>query len=416
MTIVLLLVGWLSTAALALCLLFRRDLAAAWREPVLARPVLIIESDDWGYGPLIQVPWLDRIVEVLGAHRDRDSHPAIMTVGVVLAGPDTQRMRSANLSTYCRIELDNPILASVREALERGRRSGVLSMQLHGMEHYWPAMLMSAAGRCETARDWLTGALLPASESLPSAWQSRWTDAASLPSTPHSEMDQRQAVAEEVLAFEYIFGESARVVVPPTFVWNGGTEAAWAQAGVLTLVTPGRRYVARGADGKPVADDSDIRNGDRASGGLTCIVRDDYFEPAFGHTAARALAALDAKTRCGRPTLLETHRSNFIGEEALAERSLNELRELLRGALERHPDLRFMSTAELAQHYRDASDLVEVRLAPRLRAVLHRLGAIPRLRKAAWVTGLIVPAWLFLAACERRSSGNPKKNQRVSTK
>jgi len=46
--------AWLFACAAVLAIAFRRELADAWREPVLAAPVLIVESDDWGYGPLEQ--------------------------------------------------------------------------------------------------------------------------------------------------------------------------------------------------------------------------------------------------------------------------------------------------------------------------------------------------------------------------
>ena len=39
---------WFATTGALVFLYARRGILAAWREPVLRRPILIIESDDWG--------------------------------------------------------------------------------------------------------------------------------------------------------------------------------------------------------------------------------------------------------------------------------------------------------------------------------------------------------------------------------
>ena len=124
-------------------------------------------------------------------------------------------------------------------------------------------------------------------------------------------------------------------------------------------------------------------------------MRNDYFEPALGHTAQQAIAALETKTRLGRPTLLETHRFNFLGSEERQTNALAELAKLLQGALDIHPDLAFMSTEKLARVLitRDP-DWVELRLARRIHVWLTRLSESSRLRKLAWLSGWIVPGWL----------------------
>jgi hypothetical protein len=53
-----------------------------------------------------------------------------------------------------------------------------------------------------------------------------------------------------------------------------------------------------------------------------------------------------------------------------------------------------MDTAQLARHYRDRSDLVETRTGARIHFLLRRLAKISRLRKLAWATFIILPAWL----------------------
>jgi len=366
---------FLLLAGAAFWLAFRRQLQAAWREPVLKTPVLIVESDDWGYGPLEQAGRLREICALLLKHQDAVGRPAVMTLGVVLGGPDGARIRGGQSLAYHRMTLADERLASVREAMLDGERAGVFSLQLHGMEHFWPATLLHASSSDASVRAWLKSEAPAPTEALPAHLQSRWIDSSRLPSGELPADEVMTAGRDEARAFAAIFGAPPAVAVPPTFVWSVDVERAWSDAGVAVLITPGRRYGSRDGAGKPQSTDTRIYNGQRSPGGLTYLVRNDYFEPMLGHRAERGLSALAAKAHLGRPTLLETHRANFLGDPALVERALGELDRLLAGARARFPALRFMSSAELARHYAQRSDLIERNLAPRLRCFARRLAS-----------------------------------------
>jgi hypothetical protein len=60
--------AWLLGMILVLWL-YRQDLLALWREPMLRHPVLIVESDDWGAGPLTQAEGLERLSGILSEYR-----------------------------------------------------------------------------------------------------------------------------------------------------------------------------------------------------------------------------------------------------------------------------------------------------------------------------------------------------------
>jgi len=401
--------AWLFACAAVLAIAFRRELADAWREPVLAAPVLIVESDDWGYGPLEQARRLGELAVMLGRHRDCDGHPAVMTLGVVLAGPDVKKIAAGGCAEYHRLRFADAPFGAVREAMHAGAQAGVFALQLHGMEHYWPAVLMGAARADARIRDWLGGRDPARTEDLPPHLQSRWIDASALPSRELPEADIERAVEEEVAEFRTAFGHLPEVVVPPTFIWSDVVERAWARAGLRCLVTPGCRYHGRDAAARPLSDHRPLRNGGRAAAAMVVVVRDDYFEPSLGHCADRALAALEEKTRCGRPCLIETHRSNFIAQPAAAERALAELDRALAAARGRFPGLRFRSTAELARHYAESDWPVERGLAARLHCVVVRLARTSRLRKIAWASGLALPAAiLWLVTVRARKAARAK--------
>lgn len=390
---------WLAGLAVLFGCLQRCTLRRLWREPMLRCPVLIIESDDWGPGPPGDAETLQRLAQILGRYRDGAGKSATMTLGMLLAVPDTEKMRQADGRHYHAASISEPRFGPILAAIRRGIHDGVFSPQLHGMEHYWPDAVMKVSRTHESVRAWLVQNGVPRHEDLPAALQSRWIDASILPSRELPGEVVAAAAARETEAFRQIFGIKPSVVVPPTFMWTDATEAAWSSAGVRVVVTPGSRYHSRDGSGKLVGAGERIYNGETGESGMVYVVRDDYFEPALGHRAERALVALEANTRVARPTLLETHRFNFIGPSAQKEDALRETERLLRSVVERVPHIRFMSTTELADAMTRAdTNLIERSLVAHIRIWLARSAQIPRLRKLAWLSGAIVPAWLVYRA------------------
>ena len=366
-----------------LIVLHRRDLQRLWREPVFRYPILIIESDDWGAGPLSQAAALREIGAVLDRYRDATGRAPVFSLALVLAVPDGRAIREGR--GYHRIFLDDPLFGPVLSALREGQSRNVLALQLHGMEHYWPDALMA----CDDAqvKDWLQQPAPAVTEHLPSHLQSRWVNAAKLPSLQHPREAIRSAVAEEVRAYARIFGVPPKIVVPPTFVWTHEVESAWAEQGLECVVTPGWRYTRRNTRGLPDGDEGPMVNGDQGNG-VTYLVRTDYFEPARGRDSAHVLRAMGRAVGEGRPTLLENHRDNFISDPLTCQHSLAELDKTYREALAHYGDLRFLSSWELARTLldRDPQWLI-IGVSERLPFLWTRLSHTGRLRKLMELTG-----------------------------
>ena len=381
---------------------FRRPLLSFWREPMLRVPVFILESDDWGAGPESQVDALNRLAGLLSQFKDHYGKSPVMTLGIALAVPDGPKIAAGKLASYHSLTLSSPRFAALREALTKGVALQVFASQLHGMEHYWPPAMLAAAKSDAAVANWLTQPAPQPTESLPAHLQSRWVDASTLPSRPIPKHLIEAAVTREIAEFRVVFGSVPEVAVPPTFLWNDAVEQAWARHGVRFLVTPGARYCGRDAQGGLVSDRETIVNGQHGQNGITYLVRDDYFEPARGHRADQAIAAVTRKTYLGRPALLEMHRFNFIAETDGRDSAFDELRKLLSGLIPALPNVRFMSTAELARHIAErAPELVETRIRRRIRFWLNRINEIPRFRKLALLSGLVMPLKLLGLAVGR---------------
>ena len=388
-------------ACLALLCVYARSLWRYWREPVFRCAILVVESDDWGAGPLVQAEALNRLALLLQAHRDASGHPAVMSLALILSIPDAAGITASG--NYTRLRLDAPPLRPVLEALRDGQRRQVFSLQLHGLEHYWPASMM--ASQEPQVQAWCRRPGLAWTEELPSHLQSRWVDASRLPSSFHSTAAIRGAVAEELAAYRDVIGTMPRIVVPPTFVWTREVERAWAAQGVCWIVTPGCRYTARDHQGAATRTQGMWFSGQRR-GGVRYLVRTDYFEPKKGRDARYALAALARDAAQGRPCVLENHRDNFCRGDELARHAQSELDALLHGALSGHRDLRFLSTAELCAilEARDPHWII-ASLRARLPMVWARLRHSGRLWKLMRWCGL---AWLGARAVQLLSPpGSP---------
>jgi hypothetical protein len=389
MTLLLLIPAAILLLWASILLAFARPLLARWREPVFRYPILIIESDDWGAGPLEQAEALRKISTVLHGIRDRTGRPVVMTLGVILEVPDGPRIAAGDCREYHALPLSDPRFDDVRAAMQEGTAAGVFAPQLHGQCHYWPPAVMAAAKTDPAVRAWLTTPEPAATEQLPSHLQSRWVDASVLPSRALNADDVRQALAHEASAYEALFGAKPQVAVATTFVWNDVVEAAWSKAGIEVIITPGRRAAGRNAAGAPDFADKSMLTGERSLSGETYLVRDVYFEPTLGHAPQRLVEGLQARTRQGRACLVETHRFNFL--RALDE-SLSALRTALEAAGDAVPSLRFVTPLELglAIQHRDPS-WIETGMKRRLAAWLTRLDEIPRFGRVARLSGLAWP-------------------------
>lgn len=397
-------------ATCALLYLFHRDmLRRLWREPMLARPVLIVESDDWGPGPATDAAMLQRLHHLLAGHRDAESRPAVMTLGVVLGKPDGAAILADDCQAYYRNTLVEARYAALVDAMRAGCAAGVFALQRHGLEHCWPSSLLKRARQDEVLRRWLAD---PAarSEALPSALQSRWAETSTLPSTPLPAQAVATAAVEEQALFACLFGQAPAVAVPNTFVWDDTVERAWAETGVRCVVTCGRQFEGRAADGGLMPPTRTLRNGERGVDGVCYVVRDAYFEPIRGHRAEQVWQAVAQRTALGRPTLLETHRESFI-DPGSAEAALAELGRALAGVLERHPDVCFINTEQLAAILDDRQHALHARgLAARCTTFLRRLHAEATLSRPLKLCGLyfMLPLVAGLAAAVTPSAAGSR--------
>ena len=369
LAIAIVIVGW------------RHELLNLWREPVYGFPILVIESDDWGPGESVQAQALIDICNRLKEYRDCNGRMPVVTLGLTLAIPDSEKIQANGFTSYERKTLLHPEFSGILSAIKNGEKAGVFYLQLHGMEHYWPPALMRAQEQDASVRSWMTSDLK--TENLPSHLQSRWSDGSTLPSGRIDEYEIENAARDECRLFAEIFGKSSAVAVPPTFDWGLEVERAWMQQGIRIVITPGLRMHGRDNSGKLLVRDRNIFNGQVSVSGVTYLVRNNYFEPARGHRAAKVVSDMQSKTGIGRPLLLEMHRDNFYINSM--RDSIKELSAVIEDILKNFPDTRFMNTEELISN----KDIIETEFSKRVGMFAARLRKVTGLQKWLKLTGTI---------------------------
>ncbi|MCE2572210.1 hypothetical protein [Motilimonas eburnea] len=382
-----LLVCWLVLANLVLLALYRRKLRLLWLEPTFKQPVILFESDDWGPGPVQHAKALDQIQQVLAQARDHRGRCAHMTIGTVLSIPDADKIIQSQYQTYTGIDLSAPQFSAVLTSLKNGWQKGLFSLQLHGREHFWPTTLLAAIRDSDELKQWLANDS-SATEQLPSTLQSRWNP-------PISVADIALAVKQETELFKRCFGFGAEVAVPPTFIWHEQVEISWRSQGINTIICPGKRFVER-QQSQFRCDQDLIVNLQTSQTGQTYLVRDQYFEPEYGHQWQDAMVKIATCLQLGRPCLFETHRFNFTDSAQACHNSLQQLQQLLAHALKRWPDCCFLTNSEiinLPQH--DPDHVLEHGWRARLKVWLARANTLPRFRYFATFTGLSFMGWLL---------------------
>ncbi len=331
---------------LIILIIYASDIKKLLAEPMLRYPIVIFESDDWGVGPLKQEAALEKISLLLSRFNDSVGNHPVMTLGLILAEPDTDKIKASHDKKYHKKTLANKRYGHLLKIINQGREQGIYTLQLHGMEHFWPASIMQSYSTQLQVKQWLLNTEKQ-SEGLPSELQSRWVDSSTLPSTNHNVDEINNAIDEEISLYTKLFGNPPKVIVPPTFVWTDAVSLAYSKHNIEALITPGRQGIGRDAQAKLIYNDKTFYNGEESAEGLLFLVRNNYFEPSLGHKAKTVIQAIHEKTQCARPALLEIHRFNFINQQTDCNASLQELEILLQIIQTDVTDIRFISTEQL---------------------------------------------------------------------
>lgn len=339
-------------------------------EPHFDRPIVVIQSDDWGYPcatdratllralPAAAAPdapaWtfdaresaedVRALTAVLQAHHDDRGCPACTTLNLIVCQPDYAAIETAGFERY----RSQPLGASddALAAARLGEQQGVFELALHGGEHVAPArwlrLLREGVPELRAffdARVMPPPAVISRHHGLGAAYLACPDDRAA--------GDRLERLRDALGHFHDLCGHAATGFVAPNHAWDDAVEQTLVEAGVrhLQACHVGYGSWAAAEQGLWVARSA----GPAARTPLWYQTRTVDFEPAI--RPADSGPAIDRAcllARRGIPVVVNTHRINYASglRPELAARSRQELGRLIDALTAVRPDLWFMSSGE----------------------------------------------------------------------
>jgi hypothetical protein len=344
---------------------------------------LVIESDDWGavrmpskevYNELLRNDItvdefsfdkhdsveseedLNALFKTLEKFRDSKGNPPVLTAYHVLANPNFEKIDATNreeyynetiLETYAR----HTHTKKVPELIKEGMKKGIYIPQYHGREHIHVRKYMDAINsKSEKEKIAFTNRAIISSKSLKdkeSAQPSYFKGFAFDNANEHKDIENIHR--DGLRIFKDIFGMPSLTFMAQGSVWGDHILSMLKEEGVQLI--PGQQTIPLENGELKIIN----KNwGSKNELGQIHWRRNCMFEPARNQNfdwVNKCLAEINIAFRWGKPAVISSHRENFIGSifEDNRNQSLGKLEELLEAILKKWPDVKFISSAALAE-------------------------------------------------------------------
>jgi hypothetical protein len=347
------------------------------------RPVVVIQSDDWGRVGIPSIEALDRVKtggakggawdryglesasdlealgEMLAGIADADGNAPCVTANFVMANADLVRMRAERYADFRWTGLADgfpePWREDVLPAYRDLIRRGLFEAALHGFTHF-NTEIMAGALREESDRG--RRARLLADNDIPylASLTPEYNFALVRRDAGEQFMDesyQAEWVATGVGLFTDVFGHGPVTTCAPGYRANAVTQSLWRNAGIESFQVVGTDPLS-------------------TVNGMIQVARNVAFEPALddGDVVDTALNQARRAVRRGTPIVICSHSINYITRFTDAAGNGRQLlHRLLSMLLEEFPQLRFANTKSLVDAWRsaDAGWFAELSFTQRLR-------------------------------------------------
>lgn len=345
------------------------------------RPLLLIESDDWGAirmpgrsqfevlersgidvhtNPYDQLDCLENkddleaLFNVLASYKNSSGQSPRFTFNTILGNPDFQAIREAEFQEFFRKDLFESYLLAYGEDLrpvwEQAMNERLIRPQFHGREHLNVGLWLSdlRAGHTET-RTAFSQNYYGHRTSTSAANQKNYL-AAFWPQSSGHLVEIEGIIKDGLDLFEKFFGYRSKSFIPCNYILPEALEAVTAELGV-ELIQGQRGQLLPSSDGSIVGMRRNF-TGERNAYGQFYSVRNVRFEPFEAPSrdwVATAMREIKAAFFWRSPAIVSTHRANYVGSMSVRHRdqNLRLLSTLLENVLKRWPDVEFACTDEL---------------------------------------------------------------------
>lgn len=350
------------------------------------RKILVIESDDWGsiripsktaYDQLVAagIPMhenaftsydcleddadLEYLIQTLSKIKDQEGNHPVITAMSLSENPDFEAIKASGFKEYHSETLKVTRAhyggrTQVARLIQEARQAGVYEPQFHGKEHLnikaWMRCLQNPEAYPNTAFAFKHGisGLHPWM-----AKEDRIDFQAAFHIANKAELPfLRQVLKQGIEGFEQEYQMAPTYFVPPNGPYHNELDDDLKALGIKYLCAPKNRQ-------QPEGDGQYSRHfhylGQQLNNGITMLTRNVVFEPAIvpnqEQLIENTLADMASAYFFRKPVIISSHRVNYVGgvDPANREKGFATLAELLRRALQRWPDITFMSSSQLGQ-------------------------------------------------------------------
>lgn len=355
---------------------------AANMDHKIGRPIVIIESDDWGsirmpsskvleelkskghryfddigydrYDTLASNTDLEVLIDALSSVKDSIGNTAKMTMNCVLANPDFDKIRQTDYHEY-HYELFTETLKRYPhhdrsyDLWKEGIKQGVLHPQFHGREHLNPQMWLQllqngVPATVDSFRQQVISSIVDKSIDARTHSLAAYNIA-----NENEYAFAKESVREGLILFEQLFGYRSTSMIAPNYTWDTAIEDVAAQCGVKYIQGSRNQrhsyYVMRNGGRTEVR-----HTGQKNGNGQIYLVRNCSFEPSetSRKNADYCMAQVEKAFRQGQAAIISSHRQNFIGELHPENRNNNikQFKSLLTAIVKTYPNTMFMTSDE----------------------------------------------------------------------
>jgi hypothetical protein len=356
-----------------------RKMQRNWHSSAPVRPIVLIQSDDWGRVGIPEVrslealqragfpvgksPWdyyglesdddLSCLGNTLSRHKDVEGNPACVTANIIMANADLTQMKAEEFSHFRYVSIDKGFPEpwesfNVLASYKRLTSMGVFYPALHGFTHFSPdALLLGWHNKGEFGNRVrsLIQYDIPYLASLTPEFNFALMPKLGNEMKFLNETDQRLWIQAGVRLFNDSFGFLPVSTCAPGYRANQLTHRLWSEHGLK---------VAQTSCGGVIYRDE----------GLLFIPRTVFFEPALGantrEVVSNALAQACRAVKQGKMIVICSHSINYIQRSVgRRDESLCALDSLLTGLLKLFPNLRFANDKTVLEAWSNMDEAVQ---------------------------------------------------------
>jgi hypothetical protein len=336
------------------------------------RPILVIESDDWGaehipgpeaieqmkktglfsgdshgmYDGLETADDVDKLCNILSSHKDGDGNPAVITANFIMANPDFSAIIESNYSIFKAKPIDvgwnhEPATKTLWQEYRAGINCGLIVPQLHGIYHFCPTEWMERLRQQDPATQHAFDLQMIGEKEDASG-----TGIKSMAPIYHGTTKViKQFVADGARTFKRIFGVDSITTIAPCYAWR-----SWETEESLlthnTIAMQGREYQH--------LPDGGIKlhyMGERGPCGMLYLVRNCTLEPISASTTVeQCVGQISLAFQHNHAAIICSHRINYTSRVTaeVRDRGLAVLDGVLKQVEKKFSNVEFLSSDKLA--------------------------------------------------------------------